>query len=102
MPDTTNYTLELVGILVTLAGLLGLLVRSVLNTNREQANWIRGLVVDAQKNTENFVNTINHQRTKDREMQDRQVLAINNLSENIKVNNEVNARLIQFLQDNGK
>ncbi len=96
--ETANYTKEIIGILVVLAGLVGLLVRHLIAVNKTAQNWIRELVADNLKNTTNFIEVINHQRTKDREMQQRNVDAINQLKGTLSTNNEINSKLITMLE----
>ena len=95
-------TLQFVAILVTVAGLLGWLLKQVItyfiNSSTEKSSYIEKLVSSNQSNTENFVNTINHQRTLDREMQDKSNKAIESLSVEIANTNRTTNRLIEFLK----
>lgn len=77
-------TIQIIGIVAVIASLLGWIVKRVINyfikANTE-------LVIQSQKNVENFVNTINHNQTK---MND----AIDKLSNSIEVQTDVFTRII--------
>ena len=95
-------TLQFVAILITVAGLLGWLLKQVITyfikSSTEKSEYIEKLVAANQSNTENFVNTINHQRTLDREMQLKTSEAIENLTVEIANTNKTTNRLIDFLK----
>ena len=99
-----DNTLQFIGILVTVAGLLGWLLKQVISyfikTSNSKDKYIEQLVDENKKTTENFVNTINHQRTLDREMQETHSIAIRGLSSEIKVSNQVNGKMLELLKKN--
>lgn len=94
--------LQFVAILVTVAGLLGWLLRQVIiyfiKSSTEKSEYIEKLVAANQVNTENFVNTINHQRTLDREMQAKADKTLEKLTVEIANTNKTTNRLIEFLK----
>lgn len=96
-------TAQFIAVLVTVAGLLGWLLKQVITyfikTSTEKTSYIEKLVLNNQTNTENFVNTINHQRTLDREMQSKINDSIVRLTTEISNTNQVNAKIFQFLYD---
>jgi len=95
-------TLQIIGILIAGAGLLGWLIKIIIvffiNQSKERSKYIEQLVDQNQKNTVSFVNTINHQRTLDREMQSKHLKTIQKLTEEIKISNEVNRRMLDLLK----
>lgn len=101
MPSET--TVQFIAILVTVAGLLGWMVQTVIkyfiNTSNSATLYIEKLVSLNQENTTNFVNTINHQRTLDREMQVKHTEAIHKLTSEISNSNQVNKELFSFLKN---
>lgn len=94
--------LQFAGILVTVAGLLGWVLQAVIKyfikSNTNSTQYIEKLVALNQENTTNFVNTINHQRTLDREMQSKHMEVINKLSFEIATSNKINAEIIALLK----
>ncbi len=96
-------TIEFIAILVTVAGLLGWLLKAVINyfikSNNEKSKYIEALVCQNQQNTEKFTDTINHQRTQDREMQSKHLDAIRELKEEMKNTNSVNTSILAFLKE---
>ena len=101
MPSET--TVQFIAILVTVAGLLGWMVQTIIkyfiSTSNSATLYIEKLVGLNQENTTNFVNTINHQRTLDREMQVKHTEAINKLTIEISNSNQVNKELFSFLKN---
>lgn len=99
----TGNTIEFISILVTVTGLLGWVIKRVIDFFIKQVTdnkiYLESLVTINQKNTENFVNTINHQRTLDREMQGRNVDAILNLTTELSNTNKINSTLIEIFKD---
>jgi alcohol dehydrogenase class IV len=99
-------TLQFVAILATVTGLLGWLLRQVIGyfikSSDEKTRYIEEMVGANQKNTENFVNTINHQRSLDRETQQKTTAALIGLSEEIANSNKMNDRLISVLSESRK
>jgi len=97
-PDTT---IQFIAILVTVTGLLGWLLRVIINyfikSAQEKAKYIESLVCQNQKNTESFTETINHQRTQDREMQQKHLTTMKGLSEEIGNSNKINTSILEFL-----
>jgi hypothetical protein len=96
-------TVEFIAILVTIAGLLGWLLKQVISyfikSATEKSEYIEKLVSQNQENTTNFVNTINHQRTLDREMQDKHLTVIRELRDEMHVSNEVNSKVLGLLKE---
>ena len=101
MPSET--TVQFIAILVTVAGLLGWMIQTVIkyfiSSSNSSTLYIEKLVGLNQENTTNFVNTINHQRTLDREMQVKHTEAINKLTNEISNSNQVNKELFSFLKN---
>ena len=99
----SEITLQFVAILVTVAGLLGWIVQTIvkyfINTSNSATLYIEKLVSLNQENTTNFVNTINHQRTLDREMQSHHTDALGKLTSEISVSNSINKELMTFLKN---
>ena len=95
-------TVQFVAILVTVTGLLGWLLKVIINhfikTAHDSSKYLENLVGQNQLNTEKFTDTINHQRTQDREMQGRHLDAIRGLSNEMKNSNEVNKNILEFLR----
>jgi len=95
-------TLQFVAILVTVAGLLGWLLKQVITyfirSSEEKSAYLEKLVFANQVNTENFVNTINHQRTLDREMQEKIDKSLNELRVEISNSSRINEKVIDFLK----
>lgn len=98
----SEATLQFIGILITVAGLLGWLLKQVISYFIQSAEkrtcYIEQLVSQNQQNTTNFVDTINHQRTLDREMQGKHLSAIENLSKELRISNEVNNKMLELLR----
>lgn len=98
MDDTA---IQFIAILITVAGLLGWLLKQVItyfiSTSAEKIRYIETLVSQNQKNTESFVNTINHQRTLDREMQEKHLCAIRELRDELRTSNKVNTEVLKIL-----
>ena len=96
-------SLEFIAILVTVAGLLGWLLRQVITyfikSANEKSSYIERLVSTNQENTKNFVNTINHQRTMDREMQVKINGSLKGLRNEISNTNKINESVIKFLSN---
>ena len=101
MPNET--TIQFIAILVTVAGLLGWMVQTIIkyfiSTSNSATLYIEKLVSLNQENTTNFVNTINHQRTLDREIQVKNTEAISRLTNEIGIANTVNKELFNFLKN---
>lgn len=95
-------TLQFITILVTVAGLLGWLIKKVIEYFIKSANekmvYIETLVSQNQKNVEQFTNTVNHQRTLDREMQQKHYDALRELRDEIHGASEVNGRMLNILE----
>ena len=100
MPNET--TIQFVAILVTVTGLLGWVLKVIINyfikTANQKTRYIETLVGQNQKNTEKFTDTINHQRTQDREMQGKHLEAIKGLKEEMGNSNKVNTNILEFLK----
>ena len=96
-------TLEFIAILVTVAGLLGWLLKAVVNyfikSAKEKDKYIESLVCKNQENVEKFTDTINHQRTQDREMQGKHLEAIRGLENEMNNANKVNKSILDFLKN---
>lgn len=96
-------TIQFIAILVTVAGLLGWLLKQVITYFIKEATernaYLETLVSQNQKNVENFTNTINHQRTLDREMQEKHLGAIRELKDEIHISNEVNRGVLGILKN---
>lgn len=96
MPSET--TVQFIAILVTVAGLLGWIVQTVIKyfikSALSSAAYFEKLVAQNQDNVTNFINTINHQRTLDREMQQKHTEAIVNLTGELSTSNAINRELI--------
>lgn len=97
-------TIQFIALLVAIAGLLGWVIKAVINyfmkTSKEKSGYIETLVNQNQKNVERFIDTINHQRTLDREMQVKHLDAIRELKVEIRNSNEVNTKMLQLLNKN--
>lgn len=100
MPNET--TIQFIAILVTVAGLLGWIVQTVIkyfiSSSNSSTLYIEKLVSLNQENTTNFVNTINHQRTLDREMQSKHTEALGKLTSEISTSNSINRELMAYLK----
>jgi len=96
-----EQTIQFIAILVTVTGLLGWLLKQVITYFIKSANekscYLERLVEQNQKNTVSFVDTINHQRTLDREMQGKHLVAITGLEGEMKMANEVNTKMLNLL-----
>jgi hypothetical protein len=90
-----NTTIQIVGIIAVIGTLLGWVVHTVITYFMAE---MRKLTAVNQENIVNFTNTINHQRTLDREMQYSHIVAITGLTNEIKVTNEINAKMLTLLQ----
>lgn len=94
-------TIQILGVIAIIAALLGWLTKVVvqyfIRHSNNQMTYIEKLVSINQKNTEDFVNTINHQRTLDREIQQKHLTAINDLKAELSTTNRINERLITVL-----
>ncbi len=93
-------TIQFIAILVTIAGLLGWLLKQIITyfikSTNEKSSYIEKLVATNQTNTENFVNTINHQRTLDREMQGNINQSLIELKAEISNTNKINEKMMEF------
>lgn len=96
-------TTQFIAILVTVAGLLGWLLKQVIayfiGSSNEKTAYIERLVSSNQTNTENFVNTINHQRTLDREMQGKLNESLMDLRSEICNTNKINEKVFNIIFD---
>ncbi len=94
-------TIQFLGILIAVTGLLGWLLKAVIGyfikSSNQKSKYLETLVGQNQKNTEDFTNTINHQRTLDREMQSKHLQVIGELKIEMKSANEVNTKMLNFL-----
>jgi len=94
-------SIEFISILVAVSGLLGWLLKQVITyfieSSKEKSSYIEKLVAGNQKNIEEFVNTINHQRTKDREMQGKINDSLQDLKCEISNTNKINEKVFNFL-----
>ena len=99
----SENTIQFIAILITVTGLLGWLLKQVINffilSSNEKVAYIEKLVQSNQVNTENFVNTINHQRTLDREMQMKHLDAIKELKTELSITNKVNTEILEYFKD---
>ena len=90
--------ITIVTVILSVATLLGIVVQKganyLMRKNDEKDIHIAKLVED-------FKETVNHQRTLDRDMQEKGQAVLTDLSKNLTTNNEVNKQLISFLK-NGK
>lgn len=104
MPNET--TIQFIAILTTVAGLLGWIIHTIIryfiSTSNSSTLYIEKLVNLNQENTTNFVNTINHQRTLDREMQSKHTEALGKLTSEISISNSINRELMSFLKGNAR
>lgn len=93
---------QFVGILVSVTGLLGWIIHIVVNYFIKTANsttiYVERLVQQNQENTVKFIDTINHQRTLDREMQTKHTKAIEELTSELRASNTVNKELMSFFR----
>lgn len=97
----TESSIQFIGILVSVTALLGWLMKQVISyfikSNNEKSGYIEKLVQTNQDNTTQFTNTVNHQQTLNRDMQQKTVDAIGKLQVEIANSNKVNERLLHFL-----
>lgn len=97
-----STTLQFISILVTVAGLLGWIVQTIIKyfikSSDAKSLYIEKLVALNQQNTEKFIETVNHQRTMDREMHGNHIKAIENLTKELNVSNTINRELVTFLK----
>lgn len=97
----TEETIQFIAILVTVTALLGWLLKQVIThfikSSNKNATYIEKLVEQNQENTKSFVNTINHQRTMDREMQSKHLETMKEIKQEMKNTNEVNTKLFNYL-----
>ena len=102
MPSDTSTLVQFISILVTIAGLLGWMIHTIIKYFITDANnksiYIEKLVAANQSNTEKFTETINHQRTMDREMHGNHIVAIKNLTTELSTANTINRELVGFLK----
>lgn len=89
--------LQFIAILITVAGLLGWLLKQIItffiNTSTQKDSYIKDIVEQNQKNTVSFVDTINHQRTMDREMQGKHLATMQELKTELAKTNEINEKI---------
>ncbi len=101
-----SANLQFISILVSAVALLGWIIQTIIKYFIKAANdnalYFEKLVAQNQENVTNFINTINHQRTLDREMQVKNTEAITRLTIEITTQNNVTKELIRFLRSNGK
>lgn len=94
-------TLQFFAILVTVAGLLGWVLKKVIlyfiKAAEERMKYIESLVSQNQKNVENFTDTVNHQRTLDRAMQEKHFAVLQELKTEIQISNKVTNRALDHL-----
>jgi F0F1-type ATP synthase alpha subunit len=99
----TETNIQFIAILAAISALLGWLLKQVITyfikSANEKSKYIEELVAKNQTNTENFVNTINHQRTLDREMQGKTNQALQELKAEISNTNKINERMLDFYKD---
>lgn len=101
-PQIAFQLIVIVGAVVSVFvwGIKKMLNYFIAKTN-EKDSYIAQLVRTNQENVAAFTNTINHQRTEDRKMQEKQALAIADLAKSIDINNQVNREILGFLSDRG-
>ena len=96
-------SIQFIAILISVAGLLGWLLKQVITyfikSANEKSSYIERLVSTNQENTKIFVNTINHQRTMDREMQGKINGSLKGLRNEISNTNKINKEIINFLSN---
>lgn len=99
-------TLQFVAILITVTGLLAwvlkIVIKHFIDTARERASYIEKLVDQNQANTEKFTDTINHQRTQDRDMQNKHLEVIQRLEGEMNRSNQVNEKMLTILSNSIK
>lgn len=87
MLETPNITLEVIALFSAIVALLGYTLKRLVNhfvkLSENNARYIETLVALNQKNTENFVNTVSHQRSLDRDMNQKHIEAINGLKQEV-------------------
>ena len=97
-----DAALQFAAILATVAGLLGWLMRQVIThfiaSDVERTGYLEKLVAQNQGNTEKFTETINHQRTLDRDMQEKHLAALRELRDELRVSNRVNGEVLEVLK----
>lgn len=101
---TNDVTLQFISILITVAGLLGWIIHTIIKyfiaSSDSKSLYIEKLVALNQQNTEKFIETVNHQRTMDREMHGNHIKAIENLTKELNTSNVINKELVSFLKEN--
>jgi len=95
MPGDTP---TIITIIIAITGLLGYTVKKVMNYFMSQN---KTLVSQNQENVKSFTETINHQRSKDREALNVISGHVKDIGNHIKNTDETNKQLINFLK-NGK
>lgn len=102
MPSETNTAVQFVAILLSVSGLLTWvlhqIIRYFIDSSNSKSLYIEKLVSLNQQNTEKFIETVNHQRTMDREMHNNHIKAIQNLTVELSTSNTINRELVGFLK----
>ena len=95
-------TIQFVAILVTVAGLLGWLLKQVIayfiKSSNSKMAYIETLVAQNQKNVASFTDTVNHQRTLDRDMQSKHLDTLRELKDEMSNANKINSAMIEVLK----
>ncbi len=89
--ETLQYLTLIAGIFTLFGWLLKKVITHFIKKSNEKDDWIKQLHAESMKNTVNFIEVINHQRTKDRE-------ALAKLTASIDISNKGTEALIGFLQ----
>lgn len=103
----SEINIQFIAILASLVGLFGWTIKVIITyfikSKNEKEQYIERLVESNQKNTENFTNTINHQRTLDREMQQNNtkmiIESITGMKNEMVTTNKINNELMNFLRE---
>lgn len=98
-----NDTPTIVTVIVAVAGILSWVLQKVIGyyieSDRKKQAYIEQLVSQNQKNSDGFLNAVNHQQTLNREQQERTAKAIEDLTRTLVVNNTINEKLIGYMSE---
>jgi len=96
-------TIQFISILFAVSALLGWLLKQVIThfiySSSERAGFIEKLVQQNQENTERFTETINHQRTADRELQYQNLKVLQELKIELRQTNKIYGEMLEFLKE---
>lgn len=102
MPNDPSTTVQFIAILLSVSGLLTWvlhqIIRYFIDSSNSKSLYIEKLVALNQQNTEKFIETVNHQRTMDREMHNNHIKAITDLTTELSTSNIINKELVGFLK----